>query len=212
MSDESEREHARMADEASREAHEAAERAKAEAERAKTDALTGEGGEEVVRQQGLIYGGLIGIAVVMIQPFLAAASLDVSGKICVIAFAVAMPLLAALVMVNRQEAFRRRKTSSISVTVAQVIAQASAFVGIVAGFWHINWVAGRVLPRQRPRGCPGPFGRVLAARDEPATRVAEERGLLDTAAGTHFNACRPAGRLPGQVVGHARAAPPVLPR
>ena len=141
MSEESERERARMADEARREAHEADERAKVEA-KPMADALTGEMGEEVVRQQGLIYGGLIGIAVVMTQAFLAATPLDVSGKICVIAFAVAIPLLAALVMVNRQEAFRRRKTPSISITLAQVIAQASAFVGIVAGFWHINWVAG----------------------------------------------------------------------
>jgi uncharacterized membrane protein len=145
VSDESEREHARMADEARREAYQAAERATVEAERAKTEVLTGETAKELVRQQGLIYGGLIGIAVVMIQPFLTAASLDVSAKICVIAFAVAIPLLAALVMVNRHEVFRQRKTPSILVTVAQVIAQATASVGVVAGFWHINWVAGVCL-------------------------------------------------------------------
>jgi hypothetical protein len=28
------------------------------------------------------------------------------------------------------------------VTVAQAVAQSAAFVGIVAGFWHITWVAG----------------------------------------------------------------------
>jgi hypothetical protein len=55
---------------------------------------------------------------------------------------VAIPLLAALVMVNRQEVFRRRWTPSVSVTIAQVIAQSAAFVGIVAGFWHIDWIAG----------------------------------------------------------------------
>jgi hypothetical protein len=61
---------------------------------------------------------------------------------CVLAFAVAIPLLAALVMVNRQEAFRARRTPSVMVTVAQAVAQSAAFVGIVAGFWHITWVAG----------------------------------------------------------------------
>jgi hypothetical protein len=45
-------------------------------------------------------------------------------------------------MVNRQEAFRRRRTTSITVTVTHAIAQAAAFVGIVAGFWHITWIAG----------------------------------------------------------------------
>lgn len=142
MSDDSEERYARMADEARRDAQEAAERARAEASRAKAKVLTGEMGEEVVRQLGLIYGGLILIGVYMVQPFLSTTSLEVSAKICVIAFAVAIPLLAALIMVNRQETFRRRKTPSVSVTVAQVIAQAAAFTGIVAGFWHINWVAG----------------------------------------------------------------------
>jgi fatty acid desaturase len=45
-------------------------------------------------------------------------------------------------MVNRQEVFRGRRTPSVTVTVMQSIAQLAAFVGIVAGFWHITWVAG----------------------------------------------------------------------
>lgn len=142
MSEDSEREYARMAEEARRDADEAAERAVAEAKRIQADARTGEAGEEAVRQLGVIYGGLVGVAVLMIQPFLAATSLDVSAKITVIAFAVAIPLLAALVMVNRQETFRRRRTTSVTVAIVQVIAQMAALVGIAAAFWHINWVAG----------------------------------------------------------------------
>ncbi len=90
----------------------------------------------------MIYGALIGIGVVMVQPFLIAPSLDASGKVCIIAFAVAIPLLAALVMVNRQEVFRGRRTPSVTVTITQAVGQLAAFVGIVAGFWHITWVAG----------------------------------------------------------------------
>ena len=119
----------------------AEERARAEAERLKQDVLTGSMKQEVVRQQGLIYGGLILIGLYMVQPFLTAPSLDVSAKVS-IAFSVAIPLLAALVVVNRQEAFRGRLTPSVTVTVARVIAQGAAFVGIVAGFWHITWIAG----------------------------------------------------------------------
>jgi hypothetical protein len=63
-------------------------------------------------------------------------------QVCVIAFSVAVPLLAALVVINRQEAFRRRMTKSVLVTMAQVVAQLCAFVGVGAGFWHITWVAG----------------------------------------------------------------------
>ena len=98
---------------------------------------------EWVRQNNLAYVGLMVIGVYMVQPFLTAASLDVSAKICVVAFAVAIPLLAALVLVGQQETFRQRPTKSVLVTwVAKPVAQGSAVVGVVAGFWHITWIAG----------------------------------------------------------------------
>jgi hypothetical protein len=98
--------------------------------------------QEWLRQDSLIYGGLIGVCVVMVQPFLAATSLDLSARVCVVAFSVAIPLLAALVMVNQLEVLRRRTTTSVVVVLAKVVAQTSAFVGVVAAFWHILWIAG----------------------------------------------------------------------
>ena len=86
--------------------------------------------QEWIRQDNLGYGGLLAIGIVMVQPFVAGASLDISGMICAVAFAIAIPLLAALVLVNRQETFRRRRTSSRTVAVARAIAQASASVGL----------------------------------------------------------------------------------
>jgi hypothetical protein len=85
---------------------------------------------------------LILVGVYMVQPFLTAASLDLSAEICVVAFSVAIPLLAALVVLNRQEVFRRRVTTLVPVEVARVVAQNLAFVGVVAGFWHVSWIAG----------------------------------------------------------------------
>ena len=140
MSDDEERERARASAEES--ARAAAERATADSERLKAEMLTGPMSQEMLRQQGLIYGGLILIGVYMVEPFLTAPSLDASATISILAFAVSIPLLAALVMVNRQEAFRGRRTPSVMVTVAQAVAQSAAFVGIVAGFWHITWIAG----------------------------------------------------------------------
>ena len=90
---------------------------------------TGPMKQEVVRQLGLIYGGLTLMGLYMVQPFLTAPSLDASAKVSIVAFAVAIPLLAALVMVNRQEAFRGRLTPSVMVTVARAVAQGAAFVG-----------------------------------------------------------------------------------
>ena len=142
MSEDSEHEHARAADEATQRAREAEARARAEAERIAAVTETGEMKEEVLRQIGVMYGGLIAIAVVMVQGFLETSSLDTAGRVSTIAFAVAIPLLAALVLVNRQEAFRGRRTTSVSVTLARAIAQLAAFVGLVAGFWDITWVAG----------------------------------------------------------------------
>lgn len=98
--------------------------------------------QEWIREDNLAYGGLIAIGVFLVQPFVAGASLDTAGMVCAVAFAIAIPLLAALVLVNRQETFRRRRTSSRIVAVARATAQAAAFVGVVAGFWHIHWIAG----------------------------------------------------------------------
>jgi hypothetical protein len=55
---------------------------------------------------------------------------------------VSIPLLASLLIVNRQEAFRRRRTTSRAVAVTQVVAEVCAGIGVVAGFWHILWIAG----------------------------------------------------------------------
>ncbi len=101
-------------------------------------------GEEWLRQENLIYGGLMAIGIVWVQALLPY-PLDTSAMTCVLAFAVAIPLLAALIMVNRQEQFRRRRTSSRTVAGARAIAQGAAFLGLVAGFWHLHWIAGAVF-------------------------------------------------------------------
>jgi hypothetical protein len=101
-------------------------------------------GKEWLRQDDLIYGGLMAIGIVFMQALLPY-PLDTSAMTCVLAFAVAIPLLAALIMVNRQEQFRRRRTSSRVVVGARAIAQGAAFLGLVAGFWHLHWLAGAVV-------------------------------------------------------------------
>jgi hypothetical protein len=118
------------------------EEARRQAARIQQTAEEPEQQREWIGQNNLIYGGLIAIGLVLVQPFLTVATLDWSAKICVIAFSVAIPLLAALVLVNRQESFRRRASDSLLVRVSRAIAQLLAFVGVVAGFWHIMWLAG----------------------------------------------------------------------
>ncbi|GAA1696631.1 hypothetical protein GCM10009745_48380 [Kribbella yunnanensis] len=100
---------------------------------------------EWIRQANLMYGGLVAAGLVMVQPFLTETALDLSALICVIAFAVAIPLLAALLVLNRQEEFRSRATRSRPVATAKAMAQGAAFVGLTAGFWHMSLIAGIVF-------------------------------------------------------------------
>jgi hypothetical protein len=97
---------------------------------------------EWLDQNNLAYGALTGVGVLMVQPFLTADSLDLSAAISVVSFSVAIPLLAALLLVNRQEVFLGRRTRSTVVSVAQAVAEGAAFVGLTAAFWHIHWIAG----------------------------------------------------------------------
>jgi hypothetical protein len=95
-----------------------------------------------LQQDNLIYVGLIGIGVVIMQPFIAAASLDLSSKISVVAFSLAIPLLAVLVMLTQVQSLHHYAAYPGYLVVAKTVGQVSAFVGVVAAFWHVLWIAG----------------------------------------------------------------------
>lgn len=98
-----------------------------------------------IGEDNLIYGGLIGIGVFMVQPLITAVSLDVPAKICIVAFALAIPLLAVLVMINQLRSTYHSAAVPRYLNVAKVVAQTSAFVGVIAAFWHVLWLAGVVV-------------------------------------------------------------------
>ena len=100
---------------------------------------------EWIRETNLIYGGLIGAGLIMVQPFLSGGTpTDLAAKICVVSFALSTPILAALLLLNRQEDFMRQMSSSKIVAICKSVAQLAAVVGFVAGFWHISPLAGQV--------------------------------------------------------------------
>ncbi|MEV4170190.1 hypothetical protein [Nonomuraea sp. NPDC049709] len=101
--------------------------------------------DNVLQQDNLIYLGLIGIGIVLVQPFLTEASLDVSAMVCVVAFSLSIPLLAFLVMVNKVQVLHRHMSNSNFSSVAKGVAILSACTGIVAAFWHMTWIAGVVV-------------------------------------------------------------------
>jgi hypothetical protein len=100
---------------------------------------------EWLRQDNLIYGGLIAGSVAIVQPFMNASTLDLPATIAVVSFAVAIPLLAALLMLNQQEAFRQRLIGMRLVSIAKIVGQGLAVLGMAAAFWHVSWIAGAGL-------------------------------------------------------------------
>jgi hypothetical protein len=128
--------------------------------------MTGGMKKEELRQLGLIFGGLIGVAVVMVQPSRGDLAQPLRGDLH-IAFAVAIPLMA-LVMLNRQEAFRRRTSSARSPwrrwsRRARRSLGWSRASGISAG-------PPSVLPGKRARGRAGVLGGLYTARRGSAAR------------------------------------------
>jgi cobalamin synthase len=97
---------------------------------------------EWIRQDNLVYGGLIAGSVAIVQPFLTATTTDLSATIAVVSFSVAIPLLAALLMVNQQEALRGRPAGLRLIDITKVVGQGLAVLGVTAAFWHVTWIAG----------------------------------------------------------------------
>lgn len=101
--------------------------------------------DEVLKQNNLMYGGLVGICIVLVQPLITGGAPSPLGLTSMILFAIAIPLLAGLIMLSWQELYRHRLARSGAVTVAQSIAVGTAFAGIVTTFWDVSWIAGAVL-------------------------------------------------------------------
>ena len=99
---------------------------------------------EWLRQDRLGYVGLMGAGLFWVEPFLTSGSVDGAAKVCIVAWALAFPLLAALVLVTEQELFRGRWGRSFAVSVGKSVGQGAAFVGFLAGFWHVWWPAGAI--------------------------------------------------------------------
>ena len=96
-----------------------------------------------IKQLHVIYAALIGIGMVTVQPFLYEGEYNgLPARICVISFALSIPILSSLLLLNYEEEFRKRMSKSMTVAVAKAIGQFAAVTGIIAAFWHISPLAG----------------------------------------------------------------------
>ncbi len=108
--------------------------------------------EEYTREASTIQVGLVTMAVIILQSLIGSVTPDIPALISMWTFAVAMPLLAALLMFNLRQARYRYATYPFYVTFAYVIAAIGAFVGIFGAFWHVSWIAGVLLFVSSPVG------------------------------------------------------------
>ncbi|MFI9508283.1 hypothetical protein [Nocardia sp. NPDC052566] len=97
------------------------------------------------KQNNLMYGGMIAIGVVILQGFLTADPLDIAGKISVIGFAVALPLLAVLILLGDLQTNDPSVRSNITDEAIKPLALFSSLSGVVAAFWHIDWLPGVII-------------------------------------------------------------------
>ncbi|MFC9897013.1 hypothetical protein ACFVMC_25285 [Nocardia sp. NPDC127579] len=86
-------------------------------------------------QHNLMYAGLIALGVVLLQGFLTAETIGGAAKLSVSAFAVAIPLLGVLILLDVARDERARGPVA-------TVAIGAAALGVVAAFWHVDWLAG----------------------------------------------------------------------
>ena len=101
--------------------------------------------EDMIRESSAILAGLSGISVVIMQALLAINATDPAAEIALLAFAIALPMMGMLVMLN--VILRRYRYASFPAyfTFAYVMGEGSAVVGVIAAFWHVSWAAGVLI-------------------------------------------------------------------
>ena len=100
---------------------------------------------EWIRTEAVVNAGLIVIGIYMVQSLLASSFVDTAARLSIVAWAVAIPLLAALGMLNVAQESYRYASYPPYLLAARAIAQGSAVVGVVSAFWRIWMPAGIVL-------------------------------------------------------------------
>ena len=101
--------------------------------------------KEWAQQTSAIFAGLIGIGVVIVQALIAINATDAPAVIALLAFAIALPLLGTLVILNVVQAKYRYASYPAYLTFAYILGEGSAGVGVVAAFWHVSWIAGVLI-------------------------------------------------------------------
>lgn len=99
---------------------------------------------EWLRTDTIMNGALIVLGVYILQAFLSSSATDVAARVSVAAWAVAIPLLGFLVMVNLAQETFRYGSFPLYLVLARGLAQGAAVIGFVAAVWHL-WMPASVV-------------------------------------------------------------------
>jgi hypothetical protein len=101
--------------------------------------------ETALHLYNLYIGGLIALILVVLQAVLGLDKADIWITISVVSFALALPPLGGMLVVNLAEErypyAQPRSTSARLSILLFVIGVIATFIGMVTAFWHISWLA-----------------------------------------------------------------------
>ena len=104
------------------------------------------GNRYVIRLSNFYAGGLIAVSLIILQGFIGLGKLDPLALVSVAFFAVALPFLSGILVVNAIEGEHRSRFSSpIVVRVVDTcffIGVLAATGGVAIALWHMSWIAG----------------------------------------------------------------------
>jgi hypothetical protein len=102
--------------------------------------------EPVLRLYNLYIGGLMALILVVLQAVLGLDKPDIWVTASVSTFAIALPLLGGVLIVNlveeRYPYGRTRSASARCLNICFILGIVTTFTGLDASFWHISWLAG----------------------------------------------------------------------
>jgi hypothetical protein len=100
--------------------------------------------KEIGNMKRLVCGGLIGISLIIVQAFLSIGFANAAATITILAFAIAVPMLALYIMSDIEFGTIIAENTKLLSILYWAGASASA-TGIVAAFWYMSWIAGIVI-------------------------------------------------------------------
>jgi hypothetical protein len=100
---------------------------------------------EWIRADTAINAGFIVVGVYIVQALIGTGVADPATRLSIIAWAVAIPLLAALAMLNLVREWYRYTSYPLYWSIAWIFAHGAALVGLVAAIWHVWFPAAIVL-------------------------------------------------------------------